>query len=78
MADQHAALSHLANALDQAEERLRVLDLRLGAPVARTAQVVLRPGALEELGQVDRKLGGVMEELEAVRAGLEAARAVGA
>ncbi len=77
LAEQHAALNQLANAIDDASERLRLLDLRLDAIVARAAQIMLLPDAVEELGGVDEELTTVVEELQAVQSGLEAARAVG-
>lgn len=72
LTEQHAALNQLSNAVEDAWERLRLLDLRLDAAVARTAQIVLRPDAVEQLGGVDRELTAVVEELGALRAGLDA------
>jgi hypothetical protein len=72
LAEQHAALNQLSNAVEDAAERLRLLDLRLDAAVARTAQITLRPDAVEQLGGVDAELGAVVDELNALRAGLDA------
>ena len=78
LAEQHAALNQLRNAIDDASSRLRLLDLRLDTAVARAAQIVLQPDALEELGSVDQELADVVEELDLLRAGLDAARSSGA
>jgi hypothetical protein len=77
LADQHAALNALSNTIEDASERLRLLDLRLDAAVARAAQIVLRPDAIEELGGVDAELAAVVEELDALQAGLDAVRGAG-
>jgi hypothetical protein len=72
LAEQHAALNQLSNAVDDAAERLRLLDLRLDTAVARAAQLVLRPDAVEALAAVDQELGAVVEEIDALRAGFDA------
>lgn len=72
VAEQHAALNQLANAIDESAERLRLLDLRLQAAVARAAQIALRPDAAEQLGTVETELAAVTDELTALRAGLDA------
>jgi hypothetical protein len=69
---QHAALNDLANGVEQADERLRLLDLRLDASVARAAQLALRPDALQQLGLVDDDLRAVVDELGALQSGLDA------
>ena len=70
--EQHSALNDLANGVDEAGERLRMLDLRLDASVARAAQMVLRPDALQQLGLVDQELRALVEELGALQSGLDA------
>lgn len=77
LADQHAALSSLANDVDGAQERLRLLDLRLDAAVARAAQLVLRPDALDAIGGIEADLDGVVGELNALRAGFDDLGAAG-
>lgn len=77
LVDQHASLSQLANAVDDAADRLRLLDLRLDAAVARAAQMVLRPDALVALGDVDRELASVADDLNALEAGLAAVGSLG-
>lgn len=72
LAEQHTALNQLANGLDESAERLRLLDLRLQATVARAAQIVLRPDAATQLGTVEDELEAVTDELVALRAGLDA------
>ena len=69
--EQHGALNDLANGVDDAAERLRMLDLRLDASVARAAQMVLRPDALQQLGRVDEELRLVVEQLTALQSGLD-------
>jgi hypothetical protein len=49
-----------------------MLDLRLDASVARAAQMVLRPDALQQLGLVDQELRSLVEELGALQSGLDA------
>lgn len=67
LAEQHAALHQLANAVDDARERLRILDLRVDAAVARAAQLALLPDAAGVLSSVDQELQLVVEELGALR-----------
>jgi ABC-type phosphate transport system auxiliary subunit len=77
LTEQHASLNQLANAVADAAERLRLLDLRVDAAVARAATIALQPDAVEELGGVDRELAVVVEELDALQAGLETVRSMG-
>ena len=72
LAEQNAALNSMANSVEAADERLRLVDLRLQAAVARAAQIVLRPDAVDQLGGVDQELTAVTDELAALRAGLDA------
>lgn len=62
------SVQRVLNAVDGAEDRLRLLDARLGAVVARGAEVVLAAGAgSEELGA---ELDAVVDELGALRGAL--------
>jgi hypothetical protein len=70
--EQHGALNDLANGVDEGAVRLRMLDLRLDASVARAAQIVLRPDALQQLGLVDEELRMVVEQRSALQTGLDA------
>jgi hypothetical protein len=63
------SVQRLLNAMDDAEERLRLLDVRLDGLVARGAEVVLGAGA--GLDQLDAELSSVVSELGALRAGLD-------
>ena len=72
LAANHASVNRLLNSLDAAAERLRLLDLQLDGAVARAAELVLRPAAVAELGDVDRELGEAVAGLDAFRAGLDA------
>ena len=63
----------LLNIVADAEERLRIVDARLAAAVARGAEVALtasEPG----LSEMDGDLGHVLDELTALRAGLDAVK----
>jgi hypothetical protein len=63
------SVQRVLNAVDDAAERLRLLDVRLGATVARAAEVALTAGAgAEELGD---ELDAVVGELGALRDSLE-------
>lgn len=70
--DQHAALNQLANTADDAAERLRLLDLRVDAAVARAAQIALLPGADVAMAQIEGDVTAVVDELTALQAGLDA------
>ncbi|MBA2281096.1 MAG: hypothetical protein H0W25_07655 [Acidimicrobiia bacterium] len=65
-----ASVQRLLNAVDEVDDRLRLLDARLGAAVARGAEVALVAGAgTDELG---RELDEVVSELGALRDSLVA------
>ncbi|HEX7165753.1 MAG TPA: hypothetical protein VF230_02115 [Acidimicrobiales bacterium] len=70
--DKHAALNQLANTADDAAEHLRLLDLRVGAAVARAAQIALLPDADVAMAQIERDVTAVVDELAALQAGLDA------
>lgn len=59
------SVQRVLNAVDDAEQRLRLLDARLGAAVARAAEVTLAAGeGADSLGQ---ELDAVVSELGALR-----------
>ena len=63
------SVQRVLNSIDDAEQRLRLLDARLGAAVARAAEVALTAGeGSEDLGV---ELDAVVEELGALRHALE-------
>jgi hypothetical protein len=64
-----ASVQRILNAIDDAEERLRLLDARLGAVVARGAEVALTARGDEDIG---RELDEVVVELGALRDSLHA------
>ncbi|HZM32828.1 MAG TPA: hypothetical protein VFB77_20165 [Acidimicrobiales bacterium] len=67
LAQRFASVQRLLNALDDTDERLALLDARLGAAVASAAEVALgTTGA----GALDAELDGVVGELESLRAAL--------
>ena len=63
-----SSVQRILNAVDDTEERLRLLEVRLGAAVARAAEVALAAGAgSDELGE---ELDDVVGELSALRSAL--------
>lgn len=73
LAQRFASVQRLLNTLDDTDERLRLLDARLGAVVARAAEVALgaAPGGAE---LVSAELDGVVGDLGALRAALDELR----
>ncbi|MGH2686713.1 MAG: hypothetical protein ACRDJP_14710 [Actinomycetota bacterium] len=65
---QHASVNRLLNSVDDAEEQLRMLDLRLDAAVARAAELVLRPS---DTAAAEREIDGMVSELESLRQAME-------
>ncbi|MGH9212191.1 MAG: hypothetical protein ACRD2C_16130 [Acidimicrobiales bacterium] len=63
------SVQRLLNALDDTEQRLRLIDVRLGAAVARAAEVALGSGSVAD--DLDAELAGVVDDLGALRAGLD-------
>jgi hypothetical protein len=63
------SVQRMMNAVDDADSRLRLLDARLGAAVARAAEVALTAGAGPANAGDD--LAGVVTELGALRAALD-------
>lgn len=66
--ERFASVQRLLNALDQLDERLGLLEARLGGLVARSAEVALASGHGAE--QLDDELSAVVVELGALRDGL--------
>jgi hypothetical protein len=62
------SVQRLLNALDDTDERLRLIDVRLAAAVARAAEVALAAGSGAD--ELDAELTAVIDELGALRAGL--------
>lgn len=77
LAQRFESTQRLLNALEDTEDRLRVLDARLGAAVARAAEIAV-VGGPDAVGghaaSVDTDLDAVVLELEALRLGLDAVR----
>jgi hypothetical protein len=67
LAQRFASVQRLLNALDDTEDRLRLLDARLGAAVAGAAEVALGTAGGDALGA---EMDGVVAELESLRAAL--------
>lgn len=63
------SVQRLLNAVDDAEQRLRLLDVRLDGIVARGAEVALGGGS--GLDELDAELASVVSDLGALRAGLD-------
>lgn len=72
LAGQHARVQGLLNALEDADGRLRLLQLRLDDVVTRAATLALLPDGVAADAGVDADLERLVEELDALRAGLEA------
>jgi DNA-binding SARP family transcriptional activator len=77
---QLASADRLDQILTDAHDRLRLLVAGLGEAVARTFELSARSTASSDLGDVDMTLEDVVEEMEALRLGLDDAggRAAGA
>ena len=67
LAQRFASVQRLLNALDDTDDRVRLLDARLGATVATAAEVAL---GLTAPDQVGAELEGVVTELDSLRAAL--------
>lgn len=66
LAAQHDAVNRLWDGVDDAGERLRLLDLRLGAAVARVAALAIAARAPGDLDPADAELRAVVDELSAL------------
>jgi hypothetical protein len=62
------SVQRMMNSVEDADSRLRLLDARLGAAVARAAELALVPGVEASAGD---ELGAVVVELGALRAALD-------
>ena len=70
LAQRFTSVQRLLNTLDDTEERLRLLDARLSAAVARAAEVALSAGP-GDAGTVGAELDGVLGDLTALRIALD-------
>jgi hypothetical protein len=68
LAQRFGSVQRLLNTLDDTDQRLRLLDARLGAAVAGAAEIALGGGGADRLGT---ELDGVVTELGALRAALD-------
>lgn len=66
-----ASVQRLLNTLDDTDERLRLLDARLGAAVASAAEVALGASDAADTSALDAELDGVATELDALRRALD-------
>ncbi len=71
LAERHASVQRMLNSLDDADERLGVIDARLDAAVLRVAEISMRPDATAEVAALESELDAVVDELGALRAGLD-------
>lgn len=69
LSQRFTSVQRLLNALDDTEERLRLLDARLGAAVARAAEVAVAGGTGTEA--VGAELDSVVDELTGLRSALD-------
>jgi hypothetical protein len=67
LAQRFASVQRLLNALDDTDDRLRLLDARLGAAVAAAAEVALGAAGGGGADALDAELDGVVAELDALR-----------
>lgn len=67
--ERFASVQRLLNALDDVDERLRLLEARLGGLVARAAEVALASG--RGVDELDSELATVVVDLGALRDGLQ-------
>lgn len=63
------AVQRMLNTLEDIDDRLRILDVRLDAAVARAAEVALGSGVGAD--ELDAELTGVVDELGALRSALD-------
>jgi hypothetical protein len=70
--ERFASVQRLLNAVDDVDDRLRLLDARLGAAVARAAEVALVATDSSAADAVSSELGAVVDELGALRDSLGA------
>jgi hypothetical protein len=65
------SVQRLLNTLDDTDDRLRLLDARLGAAVAQAAEVALDVAGPSAADALDAELAGVVDDLAALRAALD-------
>jgi hypothetical protein len=73
LAQRFTSVQRLLNTLDDTDERLRLLDARLGATVARAAEVALS-ASQDGVDDVGAELDGVVDDLTALRLALDELR----
>jgi hypothetical protein len=66
-----ASVQRLLNTLDDTDDRLRLLDARLGAAVAHAAEVALGTSGPAVADELDAELAGVVDDLAALRSALD-------
>jgi hypothetical protein len=71
LAQRFASVQRLLNTLDDTDERLRLLDARLGAAVASAAEVALGAAGGADTTRLDGELEAVTQELDALRTALD-------
>ena len=71
LAQRFASVQRLLNTLDDTDDRLRLLDARLGAAVAQAAEVALGISGPAAADALDTELAGVVDELAALRSALD-------
>jgi hypothetical protein len=71
LAQRFASVQRLLNALDDTDERLRLLDARLGATVATAAEVALGTAGQAGADRLGGELDGVVSELDVLRMALD-------
>jgi hypothetical protein len=71
LAQRFASVQRLLNTLDDTDERLRLLDARLGAAVASAAEVALGASDSADTTALDAELDGVTTELDSLRRALD-------
>jgi hypothetical protein len=65
------AVQRLLNTLDDTDDRLRLLDARLGTAVAQAAEVALDVAGPSAADALDAQLAGVVDDLAALRSALD-------
>jgi hypothetical protein len=65
------SVQRLLNTLDDTDDRLRLLDARLGAAVAQAAEVALDVAGPSVADALDAELAGVVDDLGALRSALD-------
>jgi len=66
----HGAVQRALNAVDEASDRLRMLNVRLDAAVAHALELVLAPAASDQADRVDAELRDVVGQLDSLRSAL--------